>query len=113
MSDTVLVALLTGIFGVLGSAVAAVASILARNEARVIRREVKNDHGRNMREEADERHEENAGKLDQIITRLDELEGKDEQHDERFNEIERTWPRFQARSRFEPPPRHRRPVDDQ
>ncbi|MDN4598838.1 DUF2746 domain-containing protein [Leifsonia virtsii] len=87
----------------------------ARDDARIIKEEVKNNHQTNLREEADERHEENKSLLNQIIEtqadhgeRLERLEGSDETQDERIERIEHTWPR----SRFMPPARHRK-EDDQ
>lgn len=82
----------------------------ARDDTRVIKAEVKNDHKTNLREEADERHTENARKLDQIIETTDDLvkrvkklEGDEDDQTKRIERIEKTWPR----SRFAPPARHR------
>ncbi|MFJ3392016.1 hypothetical protein [Leifsonia aquatica] len=118
MSDTVAVALISAV----GAVIVALLGVQnvrigrIRRDAAETREQVANNHvdenGKpiNLREEADERHIENAGKLDLIIkTQVEHgeaiaaLQTSDEEHDDRIEQIERTWPR----SRFKPPARHR------
>lgn len=123
MSDStdVVVAAISG-FAAIAASWGAGSSVLAARRAKsasedaaVIKREVKNDHQTNMREEQDTRHAENGKKLDQIIStqrdhgqRLQRLEGSEEAHDERLQIIEHTIPPHVARNMFMPPARHRR-----
>jgi hypothetical protein len=117
-SADITVSLISGIATVTASTAAAGIAWLAsrrakhaRDDTRVIKEEVKNNHQTNLREEADERHAENKALLTQIIEtqadhgdRLERLEGSEETQDERIERIEHTWPR----SRFAPPARHRK-----
>lgn len=118
MSDEVAVALITAI----GAVIVALLSIQnvrigrIRKDAAETREQVSNNHvdadGNpiNLREESDERHAENGQKLDTIIATQKEhgeaiaaLQTADEDHDDRIERIEHTWPR----SMFQPPARHR------
>jgi hypothetical protein len=109
MSDSVLIALI----GSIPASVAAYGAILAnrrakaaRDDARIIRAEVKNDHGTNLREEADHRHEENRGLLREILRRVVALESAKTDHDGRIHELEATIP--PRRSPWAPKPKHLR-----
>lgn len=58
--------LLNGVFATLGAILVARFNAMRRDVA-AVKHEVKNDHSKNMREEQDERHDENASKLDQLL----------------------------------------------
>jgi hypothetical protein len=119
VSDTVVVAIITTIGAVLVALLSVQNARIGRirKDAAETREQVANNHvdasGKpiNLREEADERHAENAQKLDQIIETQREhgeaiaaLQSSDEDHDDRLERIEHTWPR----SSFAPPAKHRR-----
>lgn len=120
MSDAadITVSVISSVATIVASGIAAGAAVLAsrrakhaRDDTRVIKEEVKNNHDTNLREEADERHAENKAFLTQIIEtqaehgeRLERLEGSEETQDQRIERIEHTWPR----SQFMPPARHRK-----
>lgn len=118
MSDSVATALISALAAVLVALLSVQNVRLGRirRDAAETREQVANnhvdEHGKpiNLREENDERHAENAQKLDQIIETQKEhgdaiaaLQVTDEEHDERIEQIEHTWPR----SRFKPPAKHR------
>lgn len=63
MSDAVLVAIIAAVPAVL----AIIVSNRGRQHAKAAREQVENNHSTNMREEFDERHYENARKLDQLV----------------------------------------------
>lgn len=125
ISDTVLVALIGG--GALLLSTAVNAGLFRRQGHRLrrvetnteaVREQVQNGHVKpdgtpiNLREEADERHEENATKLDAAIELLESLQRKVVRlfditagHGSRLNEIDEMT---QPRSAFAPPAKHRR-----
>lgn len=75
-----------------GSAVLVFLSIRKRlgaaaDELAVIRHEVKNNHKTNLREEADERHDENKGALARIEKKVDEALVQLGVHEFRINEL--------------------------
>ncbi|PYY34092.1 hypothetical protein DEJ16_12615 [Curtobacterium sp. MCJR17_055] len=62
---------------------------LARDIA-AIKHEVKNNHTTNLREEADERHDENRGTLGRVDRKLDRVLTILGEHDDRIEELEHT-----------------------
>ena len=124
MSDAVIVSIVAGSFGFLGTIATLVLgarlnSKVNRNAHNVaaIRDQVVNDHTTNFREEGDERHSENSTKLDTILARQveqgDEIKGlrksvgrlfeRTDAHTDQIHDLELTQPR----GRFAPPARHR------
>lgn len=80
-------------------------------DAKAARVQVENGHTTNLREEGDERHEQNAGKLDTILEEIHLLRGsvrrlwrRSDEHTDQINDLEQTQ---DPRSRFEPRGKHR------
>jgi len=119
VSDAVVVAIITTIGAVL-VALLGVQNVRIgriRKDAAETREQVannhKDEHGNpiNLRDEQDERHAENAQKLDLIISTQEKhgraiakLQASDAEHDDRLDVIENTWPRARVgRHRKEEP----------
>lgn len=89
-------ALINGIFSVVILAL----GFLLNRKVNQVREQVKNDHPKNMREEQDERHEENRTLLNQVLGELagirksvTKLWERDAEQDDRIRTIEQTQPR--------------------
>ena len=82
--------------GIVVTAVVGLAGIViplllsAKRDAREARVQVKNNHGTNLREEADDRHNENARKLDWLIASVTYLLERSNAHGDSIAELEDT-----------------------
>ena len=117
MSDEVVVAIVTGVVGVVLVVLQGRSSVRLKRlelDTKATREQVVNGHETNMREEQDERHDENRTLLEEIRTDLRAVRSsvarlweRSDVHTDQIHDLELSQP---ARSRFEPPaaPRHRR-----
>lgn len=120
MSEPVVVALITATSVVLVGVLALVGRVSfqitrVRRDTEVTREQVANDHDTNLRVEQDERHDENAQKLDAILEEVQHLRGsvrklweRSDRHTDQIHDLELTGPR----PPFSPPPggRHRKEI---
>lgn len=102
MSDLVAVALVNGVFAVL----VLVLGVRLNGKVNRVRAQVENDHPKNLRVEQDERHSENSGKLDAIMTEIarlaryiDRLFERTDRHTDQIHDLEMTQPRHPANPR--------------
>jgi hypothetical protein len=113
----VLVAAITASAALLGTIVTSVFSALTNRRSKrveakteIVREQVQNDHGTNLREEQDHRHRENSTtlaevsqKLSDVLERVEELADADTNHHRRLTTIEEAT---QPRSPWAPRARH-------
>jgi uncharacterized protein YoxC len=102
MSDPVLVALITGGFGVLMFVMNQRTSGKLKRlsgDVKATRYQVENNHDTNLREEGDERHNENSDKLDAILSEIKSLRGsvsrlwqRSDKHTDQIHDLELTQP---------------------
>ena len=120
MTDAVVVALISGSFGLVTTVTAIVFGARLNGKVNAIKYQVENNHldenGNpiNLREEADERHGENSSKLDTILEEIKSLRGsvkrlwaRDTKHTDDIHELQLTHPRGASA----PPVRHRMEQD--
>lgn len=118
MTEQVVIALIGAVALVLAAMIAMIARVnvvitRVRRDSQITREQVANDHDTNLRVEQDERHDENAHKLDVILEEIGHVRGsvrrlweRSDKHTDQIHELERTGPR----PAFSPPPpgRHRK-----
>lgn len=106
MQHSDLVAILAAIIGALALVLVAVIGVMVpvlistRKHARQAAYEVSNDHATNLRVEGDERHHENAEKLDRILSEVARLSRsvarlweRSDKHTDQIHDLELTQPR--------------------
>lgn len=119
LSEGVVIALITTAGVVLAAIIALIARVnvvitRVKRDVDATRENVVNDHPTNMRVEQDERHDENAHKLDTLLEEIGYVRGsvrkiweRIDRHTNQIHDLERTGPR----PAFAPPPiagRHRK-----
>lgn len=114
MSEGVLIALIAAGPGMVTAALGALSLVKVRRirqDTAATRDQVENNHDTNLREEADERHEENAGLLRQLVTTVNgvvrdlggiraeirALRDDDADQRERLHDLEVTQPKTQPK----------------
>lgn len=115
----VLVASITSAAALLGTIVSSVFSALTNRRSKrveatteIVREQVQNDHGTNLREEQDDRHQQNSDTLaevketlGEVLERVEELAATDTHHARRISAVEE---RTQPKSPYAPRARHLR-----
>lgn len=115
----VLVASITSTAALLGTIVSGILAGLTNRRSKrveakteIVREQVQNDHGTNLREEQDDRHRQNSDTLadvqvtlEKVLERVDELADTDTRHHRRITAVEE-WTQPKPRSPFAPRARH-------